>query len=81
MPGVLGLTMLVCVATVGLTHLAVRGRPVEHLLGVAVVFGVAFPLLFVTPFAAALLMLAAVWTRRLAGAIEPIPDRLPPTWG
>jgi hypothetical protein len=80
MPGVLGLTLLVCVAAVGLTQLAVRGRPIEHLLGVVVVFAVAFPLLFAAPFAGVLLVLAAMWTRRLV-VIAPVPDRIPPHWG
>jgi hypothetical protein len=79
MPGVLGLTLLVCVVAVGLTQLAVRGRPIEHLLAVAVVFSIAFPLLFVAPFAGVLLVLSAMWTRRLV-VIAPVPDRIPPNW-
>jgi hypothetical protein len=81
MPSVLGLTVLVLVATVGLTQLAVRGQRVEYRMGVTVVVGLAFPLLFVAPAAALLLLAACAGTGRLArAAAERVPDRLPRHW-
>ncbi|MDQ1444087.1 MAG: hypothetical protein QOI20_551 [Acidimicrobiaceae bacterium] len=81
MPGALGLTLLVCVAAVGLMHLALCRPRVEHTVGLAVVGGIAFPLLLAATPAAVLLMLSCGWSRRLAGARVPrVPDRLPPSW-
>ena len=81
MPSVLGLTLLVLVATVGLTQLAVRRQSTEHRVGAAVVVGIAFPLLFVAPAAALLLLGACMGTGRLARAsVLRVPDRLPRHW-
>jgi hypothetical protein len=80
MPGVLGLCLFIVVCGVGLTQLAVRRPPIEHLLGISVVMGIAFPLLFAAPVVALLLMGACVGTRRLVAERVVVPDRLPPHW-
>ena len=80
----LGLTMLVCFAAVGLVHLAVRWSPKEHLAAAVVIGSIGFVLLFSAPFAAVLLLTLAVGTRRLvvrAPRRWSLPDFVPPSWG
>jgi hypothetical protein len=78
-PSVFGLCLLVVVTTVGLAELALRRERIEHLLGVAVIAGVAFPLLFVAPVAAVAMLAACAATRRLARPAA-VPDRVPRHW-
>ena len=73
--------MLVCVNAVGLTHLAVRRPVVEHTIAMSIVLALAAVLMVAAPFAAALLALSCMWTRRLATGVLAVPDRLPRTWG
>ncbi len=76
--------MLVSFAAVGLVHLAVRYRPIEHLVASTVIGVIAMVLLFSAPFVAVLLLTLAVGTRRLV--VTPprslkLPDFVPPSWG
>lgn len=80
-----GLTLLVCVALVGLVQLALR-RPFEHRVASVIIAVVGLSLLYSSPFAGLLLVTGSMWTGRFVDAVsglrlpETVPDRVPPNW-
>lgn len=78
MPDAMSFTILVCVAAMGLVHIAVHADAREHAIASSVVAAVAFPVALVQPEAAGLLLLLAVGTRRLRNPA--VPDRVPVEW-
>ena len=77
MPVAAALAVLVCVAAVGLAHLAVHSPRSDHALGAAMIVLVALPLLTISPVAAAGLLLAVVVSFRLR---RNVPARVPREW-
>ncbi|HVF74011.1 MAG TPA: hypothetical protein VM938_03095 [Acidimicrobiales bacterium] len=71
-------TVLVCVAAMGLLHLAVHAEAREHAIASSIVAAVALPLALVRPEVAVLLFLVAVGSRRLRNPA--VPDRVPAEW-
>ncbi len=86
MGGMMGLTILVCVAAIGLVHLALGRSSVEHRVGSVVIGAIGLALLFSAPFAGVLLVSLAMWSRRFVGAMAGLrmparlPDRVPSDW-
>ena len=80
MPPVFGLTLLVLICAVGLTHLAVHRAGVEHRVAAGVVMAIGFSLLVSAPAAGLLLIGACAVTHRVARGDAAVPDRLPNHW-
>lgn len=78
MANALGLTLLVAVVTVGLTHLAVHATRQECLVATAVVAALGVSLAPVAPVGAVLLLSAATTAVQLAP--PPVPDTVPADW-
>ncbi len=78
MSDAMSFTVLVCVACLGLLHLAVHANAREHAVASSIVAAVALPVALVRPEAAALLFLMAVGSRRLRNPA--VPDRVPVEW-
>lgn len=78
MPDAVSFTILVCVAAMGLLHLAVHADERDHAIAVSVVAAVAVPMALVQPVVAGLLLLVAAGSRRLR--TPAVPDRVPVEW-
>lgn len=78
MSDAMSFAVLVCVAAMGLLHLAVHADAREHAIASSIVAAVALPIALVRPEAAVLLFLAAVGSRRLRNPA--VPDRVPADW-
>ena len=78
MSDVVGFSVLVCVALLGLLFLAVHADPREHTVASAIVGAVALPVFLVRPEAGLMLFLAAAVSGRLR--VPPVPDTVPVEW-
>ena len=77
MPGVVGLSLLVCVCAVGLATLAVRAPAREHTLAVAMTVLVAIPVAAASVVTGAALLLVAGASLRLRPVV---PTHVPEEW-